>query len=219
MSEVTRVVSALDAGEPRKAQQLLPLVYDELRKLAAARMAAEAPGQTLEARKWCQSIFQPAVRGWLALESSRGPATFGPRGYDADSLTLTLVSRFQPPPASSTAYCGVLHLSFSIFHLADQANGKRKMENLKAEGGRALRRFQAQATHPRSATVQWCRDPLTTATRRFLVRCRALAQWSPYWFIPVRLSAPWLCLLRRIAAKWFARWFAWLPCQSSRPWP
>ena len=49
MSEVTRILSALDAGDPHAAQQLLPLVYDELRKLAAARMAAERPGHTLQA--------------------------------------------------------------------------------------------------------------------------------------------------------------------------
>ena len=48
MSEVTRILSALDAGDPHAAQQLLPLVYEELRKLAAARMAAEGPGQTLQ---------------------------------------------------------------------------------------------------------------------------------------------------------------------------
>ena len=40
---------AIDAGDPKAADRLLPLVYDELRKLAAARMAAESPGQTLEA--------------------------------------------------------------------------------------------------------------------------------------------------------------------------
>jgi RNA polymerase sigma factor (TIGR02999 family) len=49
MSEVSRILSALDSGDPHAAQQLLPLVYDELRKLAAARMAAEPPGHTLDA--------------------------------------------------------------------------------------------------------------------------------------------------------------------------
>jgi RNA polymerase sigma factor (TIGR02999 family) len=49
MSEVTRILSAIDAGEPRAAEQLLPLVYDELRKLAAQRLAGEKPGQTLDA--------------------------------------------------------------------------------------------------------------------------------------------------------------------------
>src|SRR5438094_3812386 len=48
MADVTQILSAIEAGDPRAAAELLPLVYDELRKLAAARMAAEAPGQTLQ---------------------------------------------------------------------------------------------------------------------------------------------------------------------------
>src|SRR5262245_47105954 len=49
MSEVTRILSSIEQGDPSAANQLLPLVYDELRKLAAARLAQERPGQTLEA--------------------------------------------------------------------------------------------------------------------------------------------------------------------------
>jgi len=49
MSEVTRILSAIGIGDPRAAEQLLPLVYDELRRLAAERMAQEKPGQTLQA--------------------------------------------------------------------------------------------------------------------------------------------------------------------------
>src|SRR5262245_2846784 len=49
MSDVTRILSAIDQGDPHAAQQLLPLVYDELRKLAAAKLCQEKPGQTLEA--------------------------------------------------------------------------------------------------------------------------------------------------------------------------
>jgi RNA polymerase sigma factor (TIGR02999 family) len=49
MSEVTRILSAIEQGDPHAAEQLLPLVYDELRKLAAEKMAREKPGQTLEA--------------------------------------------------------------------------------------------------------------------------------------------------------------------------
>jgi RNA polymerase sigma factor (TIGR02999 family) len=48
MSEVTRVLSAIEQGDPHAASQLLPLVYDELRKLAAQRLAHETPGQTLQ---------------------------------------------------------------------------------------------------------------------------------------------------------------------------
>jgi RNA polymerase sigma factor (TIGR02999 family) len=49
MSEVTRILSAIEQGDPRAAEQVLPLVYVELRKLAAAKLAQEKPGQTLEA--------------------------------------------------------------------------------------------------------------------------------------------------------------------------
>jgi hypothetical protein len=47
MTEVTRILSAIEQGDPRAADQLLPLVYDELRRLAAAKLAGERPGQTL----------------------------------------------------------------------------------------------------------------------------------------------------------------------------
>src|SRR5437588_12782068 len=49
MNEVTRILSAIEQGEPQAAEQLLPLVYDELRKLAAQKLAQEKPGQTLQA--------------------------------------------------------------------------------------------------------------------------------------------------------------------------
>jgi hypothetical protein len=49
VSEVTQLLEALHAGQPTAADQLLPLVYGELRKLAAAKMAQEKPGQTLQA--------------------------------------------------------------------------------------------------------------------------------------------------------------------------
>jgi RNA polymerase sigma factor (TIGR02999 family) len=49
MSEVTRILCAIEGGDPQAAEQLLPLVYDELRKLAAAKLAQEKPGQTLQA--------------------------------------------------------------------------------------------------------------------------------------------------------------------------
>jgi RNA polymerase sigma factor (TIGR02999 family) len=49
MSEVTRILSAIEEGDPHAAEQLLPLIYDELRKLAAQKLAQETPGQTLQA--------------------------------------------------------------------------------------------------------------------------------------------------------------------------
>ena len=49
MSDVTHILSQIESGDPLAAEQLLPLVYDELRNLAAARMQRESPGQTLQA--------------------------------------------------------------------------------------------------------------------------------------------------------------------------
>src|SRR5438309_6845178 len=49
MSDVTRILSQIEQGDPAAAEKLLPLVYDELRKLAAVKLAQEKPGQTLQA--------------------------------------------------------------------------------------------------------------------------------------------------------------------------
>jgi len=49
MSDVTQILSAIEKGDPQAAEELLPLVYDELRKLAAQKMVQESPGQTLQA--------------------------------------------------------------------------------------------------------------------------------------------------------------------------
>src|SRR5262245_4693087 len=49
MNDVTRILSVIEQGDPRAAEQLLPLVYDELRKLAVQKLAQEKPGQTLQA--------------------------------------------------------------------------------------------------------------------------------------------------------------------------
>jgi DNA-binding GntR family transcriptional regulator len=53
MSEVTRILDAIAQGDPQAAAQLLPLVYEELRRLAAQRLAQEAPGQTLQVVEDC----------------------------------------------------------------------------------------------------------------------------------------------------------------------
>jgi RNA polymerase sigma factor (TIGR02999 family) len=63
MSDVTRLLDAAAAGDPRAASELLPLVYDELRKLAAARMAAEAPGHTLDATALVHEAYLRLVGG------------------------------------------------------------------------------------------------------------------------------------------------------------
>ena len=62
MTEVTRMLSAIEQGDPSAAEQLLPLVYDELRKLAAQKLAQEAPGQTLQATDLVHEAYLRLVR-------------------------------------------------------------------------------------------------------------------------------------------------------------
>jgi RNA polymerase sigma factor (TIGR02999 family) len=69
MNDVTRILSAIDQGDPQAAEALLPLVYDELRRLAAHRLAQETPGQTLQATALVHEAYVRLVgevegRGW-----------------------------------------------------------------------------------------------------------------------------------------------------------
>jgi RNA polymerase sigma factor (TIGR02999 family) len=69
MTNVTRILWDIDRGDPQAAEQLLPLVYDELRKLAAQRLAREAPGQTLQAtalvhEAYLRLVDQETVPRW-----------------------------------------------------------------------------------------------------------------------------------------------------------
>jgi RNA polymerase sigma factor (TIGR02999 family) len=63
MSDVTRILSQVEQGDPHAAEKLLPLVYDELRKLAAARLAREKPGQTLPATALVHEAYVRLVEG------------------------------------------------------------------------------------------------------------------------------------------------------------
>ena len=63
MTDVTHILSLIEQGEPRAAEQLLPLVYDELRGLAAAKMAHEKPGQTLQATALVHEAYLRLVDG------------------------------------------------------------------------------------------------------------------------------------------------------------
>src|SRR4051794_23257215 len=63
MNDVTRVLSAIEQGDHRAAEQLLPLVYDELRKLAAQKLAQEKPGQTLQATALVHEAYLRLVDG------------------------------------------------------------------------------------------------------------------------------------------------------------
>jgi hypothetical protein len=88
MNDVTRVLSAIEQGDAHAAERLLPLVYDELRRLAAQKLAQEKPGQTLEAtalvhEAYLRLVASPATSapGELgALKQPRSPE-FASRGH------------------------------------------------------------------------------------------------------------------------------------------
>ena len=63
MKDVTRILSAIEQGDAQAGEQLLPLVYDELRRLAAQRLAQEKPGQTLQATALVHEAYLRLVGG------------------------------------------------------------------------------------------------------------------------------------------------------------
>lgn len=112
MKDVTRILSEIDRGEPQAAEQLLPLVYDELRRLAARRLAREAPGQTLQATALVHEayirlvdaggaapwngrthFFRAAAEAmrWILVDRARGKRT-GKRGGGRRRVDLDLAA-------------------------------------------------------------------------------------------------------------------------------
>ena len=96
MSEVTKILSAIDHGDRKVSDELLPLVYNELRRLAAHKMAAEAPGHTL----------QPTAlvhEAWLRLVTPQQQAQFQNRahffGAAAEAMRRILVDRVREKKA------------------------------------------------------------------------------------------------------------------------
>jgi RNA polymerase sigma factor (TIGR02999 family) len=90
MSDVTQLLHAIDAGDPKAADQLLPLVYEELRKLASVKMAQEKPGQTMQAT----ALVHEA---WLRLAGAEEQNAWNSRGHffgaAAEAMRRILVDR------------------------------------------------------------------------------------------------------------------------------
>jgi hypothetical protein len=132
MSDVTRILSQIEAGDPQAAEMLLPLVYDELRKLAASKMAQEKSGQTLVAT---------AHKKWVILSGDRG--THSTR---VDSLRLicrefgvTLVCLSAPVCKAGIIFYGpqlTVHLSRILSICSNPTGGQYIIRMLDAEDGR-----------------------------------------------------------------------------------
>ena len=123
MSDLTRILSAIEDGDPDAAEQLLPLVYKELRKLAASKMAQEKPGQTLQATALVHEAYLRLVDGekaqhWnsrghffgaaaeamrrILVENARGKARHKRGGDWGRSISRNLISSRQSPPDNSS---------------------------------------------------------------------------------------------------------------------
>jgi RNA polymerase sigma factor (TIGR02999 family) len=90
MSDVTRILSAIEKGDPKAASDLLPLVYDELRKLAATKLAGEKPGQTLQSTALVHEAY-------LRLVGEGQSTDWGGRGHffaaAAEAMRRILIDR------------------------------------------------------------------------------------------------------------------------------
>lgn len=78
MSDVTQILSRIDAGDPTAAEELLPLVYDQLRKLAAQKLAQEKPGQTLQATALVHEAYLRLVTSRQSSDSESSEGAVGP---------------------------------------------------------------------------------------------------------------------------------------------
>jgi RNA polymerase sigma factor (TIGR02999 family) len=149
MSDVTRILEAIEQGDPRAAERLLPLVYDELRKLAAQRLASEKPGQTLQATALVHEAYIRLVGtqdpGWngrghffgaaaeamrrILIENARRKA--GPRaGGDCQRLSLDGVDLPEAAPPEE-----LLALDEALARLAAEDPTKAKLVKLRFFGG------------------------------------------------------------------------------------
>ena len=96
MSDVTRILSQIEQGDPQAAEKLLPLVYDELRKLAAAKLAQEKPGQTLQATALVHEAYV-RLMGQESGDRSQESVRWNSRGHffgaAAEAMRRILVER------------------------------------------------------------------------------------------------------------------------------
>ena len=157
MSEFTQILSAIEQGDPQAAEQLLPLVYDELRKLAAQRLAQEKPGQTLQAtalvheaylrlvgsdpaRTWDgrAHFFAAAAEAMRRILVDRARRKRRPKhGGDRPQVDVDLDALAIPPPPVD-----VLALDEALTRLAQEAPARAELVKL---------RFFAGLTMPEAA--------------------------------------------------------------------
>ena len=105
MADVTQILAAVEAGDPNAAAELLPLVYDELRKLAVARMAEERPGQTLQATALVHEAYIRLVGG-SHREDWNGRGHFFAAAAEAMRRILVEAARRRAAPGTGAGGIG-----------------------------------------------------------------------------------------------------------------
>lgn len=140
MSEVTHILSRLGQGDSQAAEQLLPLVYNELRKLAAARLAQERPGQTLQATALVHEAYVRLVAGERPGISERGGVSptcedptqhFHGRGHffaaAAEAMRRLLIEKARRKQRIRHGG-GLTRLNLDDLDLADEAASQRLLD-------------------------------------------------------------------------------------------
>lgn len=153
MSDVTQILAQIESGDPSAADQLLPLVYDELRKLAAVRLAQEKPGQTLQATALVHDAYIRLVDVELAQRWNSRSHFFGAaaeamrrilvesarrknrekRGGDLQRHDVQLVD-----PASNEVQVDILALDEALTQLACEHPEKAQLVKLRYFAGLTL---------------------------------------------------------------------------------
>lgn len=171
VSEVTRILSAIEQGDPAAARELLPLVYEELRKLASQKMAQEVPGQTLEAtalvhEAYLRLVDTQRVQQWnsrghffaaaaeamrrILVDNARRKQS-KKRGGDRHRLDLD-----QLPAATSDRFDDVLDIDAALAELARTDPQAAELVKLRYFAGLTIPQAAAAlGVSPRSADLLW----------------------------------------------------------------
>ena len=159
MSEVTQILSQIESGDPQAAEKLLPLVYEELRKLAAAKLAQEKPGQTLQATALVHDAY-------LRLVDVDKAQHWDSRGHffaaAAGAMRRILVERARRHASVKHGAAAnrvelderTLVCEERVFDLVALDEALRKLEEYDPEAGRLVKlRFFAGLEHQEAATA------------------------------------------------------------------
>jgi RNA polymerase sigma factor (sigma-70 family) len=128
MSDVTRILSQIDSGDVTAADQLLPLVYDELRKLAAAKLAQEMPGQTLQATALVHEAYLRLVGG-REVSDQKSEVSGEPDATAHSSLTSDLRPLTSAPAWHSRGHFFAAAAEAMRRILVEQARRKQRVRH------------------------------------------------------------------------------------------